>query len=238
MFEIQFKFSNLFFLLYFITFIFLAAFIVQLRIGEFNAPLFYIFGGEIPSRIVRGDLWLLVTANFFHLDILHFLFNIISLKRIGELVENFYDGRLLFTVFFFSGIGGTLLSHLVSIASRVEIYSLGASAGVFGLVGLLIGGSLKKYRYGIDLPFTVMDILPFALVAFMFGFLPGLNVNNWAHLGGAVTGIVFGLLFSNTYNKESRLIENTRNFLYNFSIVIFVLSYMMLLINLLQIIRI
>lgn len=239
MFEIQFKFSNLFFLIYVITFIFIAALLVQFRMnGDFTVSMFYAFGGEIPSRIAQGDIWLLVTANFFHIDVIHYIFNLISLKRIGDLVENFYDGRLLFSVFMLSGIGGTLLTYIVALITRVEFYSLGASAGVFGLVGLLVGGSLKKYRYGLELPFSVMDILPFVAIAFLFGFLPGLNVNNWAHLGGFVVGVISGLIFSNNYNKEHRILESSRNILYYLSVAAFVLSYAILLINFFSIIRI
>lgn len=230
MLQIEFKFSNLFFLIYFISFIFVLALIVQLNYGQFDGPMFYLFGGEIPSRIANGDLWLLVTANFFHTDILHFLFNFIALKRIGETVEQFYEGSLLFTTFIFSGIGGTLLSYLICLITNTEIYSLGASAGIFGLIGLLVGGSLKKYRYGMELPFGIRDILPFVLIAFLFGFIPG-NVNNWAHLGGLITGIIFGLTFSNSYNKDHPLEKRTKDIMYYVSIFILIVSYVALLLN-------
>jgi len=223
--EFKIQISALNFLLALNIVIFIIAFLLDSSIG-FDGNLFYLLGGQISTKITSGSLWLLTTANFFHIELIHFIFNIISLYRIGQLVEYYYDGKKLFTVYILGGIGGVLTSYLVSILTNQNVFSLGASASIFALVGFLLGGTFRRNRYGKDLPFSTRDLLPFVLIAFVFGFMPGLNINNWAHLGGLISGILLGLLIPNSLVRTNNKIENyITKFLFWLSVIIFILSY-------------
>jgi rhomboid protease GluP len=223
--EVKLKFNVLTFLLALNLVIFLLAFWLDGSIG-FNTELFYLFGGQVTSQIRLGDLWLLVTPNFFHIGIIHFVFNAISLFRIGQLVDFFYDGRKLFITYILGGIGGVGLSYFVSILLNSSTLSLGASASIFALIGLLLGGTIRRNRYGRDLPFNTKDLLPFVIVAFVFGFIPGLNINNWAHLGGLITGVILGVLMPNSISRNENKFENKIwNGVFIISLIIFILSY-------------
>lgn len=229
--EIKIQFSALNLLILLNLVIFVIAFLLNSSVG-FDNNLFYLMGGQVTSRITAGSLWLLVTANFFHIELLHFVFNIISLYRIGQLVEYYYDSKKLFTVYVLGGVGGVLLSYLTSLIFHQNIFSLGASASIFSLVGLLLGGTFRKNRFGRDLPFSTTDLLPFVLIAFVFGFMPGLNINNWAHLGGLLTGIILGLVIPNSLTRSTNNFENyTIKFLFWVSMIIFILSYGALIFN-------
>ncbi len=225
------QFNWLYFLIGINCLIFIVAFVVQSKLG-FDVNLFYLFGGLVPSKVFTGSLWLLVTANFFHLDILHFAFNMISLYKIGEIVNYYYDGRKLFTTFILGGISGTVLSYFSAYLTHSDILSLGASAGIFALVGLLLGGTLRRNRYGMDLPFSAAEILPFAIISFLFGFLPGMNINNWAHLGGVVGGVFLGLILNNSMAVHINRIEKfVGESLFVISFIFFIVSYVALIAN-------
>lgn len=229
--ELKIQFNTLTLLLGINLLIFVLAFLVDQSVG-FDGALFYIFGGQVTSQIRQGDLWLLVTANFFHIDILHFVFNFYSLYRIGQLVEYYYDGRKIFLTYILGGTGGVWLSYIMSLITNQNVYSLGASASIFALIGLLLGGTFRKNRYGRDLPFNTRDLLPFVVVAFLFGVMPGLNINNWAHLGGLISGVILGFLIPNSLIKISNKFEKSLStVLFWGAVIIFSLSYIALLIN-------
>lgn len=229
--ELKIQFNLLTFLLGLNLFVFLLAFIANATVG-FDTSLFYVFGGQISAQIRAGDWWLLLTPNFFHIDIIHFLFNFISLYRIGQLILYYYDAKKLFFTYIFGGIAGVWLSYLISLLTGQNVLSLGASASIFALIGLLLGGTFKKYRYGQELPFSTSEILPFVVIAFLFGVMPGLNINNWAHLGGLGMGIILGFLVPNSLSvnktKTHRILVDS---LFWASVIIFVISYAVLLIK-------
>lgn len=229
--EVKIQFNVLTFLLGLNLIIFALAFYLDHTIG-FDGNLFYLFGGQVSSQIRAGDWWLLITANFFHIDALHFLFNAISLYRIGQLAEYYYEGRKVFTTYVLGGLGGVWLSYLVSLLTNQNLFSLGASASIFALVGLLLGGTFRKNRFGRDLPFGAMDLLPFVVIAFLFGFMPGLNINNWAHLGGLITGVILGFIIPNSLVRvENKFEIILTKILFWLSVVIFIASYVALLVN-------
>ena len=96
----------------------------------------------------------------------------------------------------------------------------------------LIAGSLKNRRYGIDLPIGLSDVLPIVIVSLVYGFLPGSGVNNWAHIGGLITGLILGLLFKHEVGEyKSKIDDLIEKVIYYFSTVVFTLSYVLLIIT-------
>lgn len=232
------NFNSLTFLIIVNSIIFIAAILYQVIFNQgFDNSLFLAFGGFSSIDIRNGELWRLITPNFFHYDVLHFIVNIYSLSRIGGLIKTFYSGQKLFIIYIFGGIASSLLTLVVAEASGNPIFSLGASGSIFALFGVLIGGTIKKTRFGSSLPFDLKDFAIPLLMTFSLGLIPGLRVNNWAHLGGLVAGIIFGLLFKSTYNLiESNLEKGVIKTLYYTSIFFFTISYLVLMLNFINII--
>ncbi len=229
--ELRFKISALHILLFLNTIIFILALLVDNTVG-FDRDLFFLFGGEVIAEVLRGNFWLLVTASFFHINLLHFLLNMYSLFKMGKVIEHFYGGKKLFTTYIFGAIGASLFSTIMAVVLRAPVLSLGASGSIFALVGLLFGGSMKKYRYGNSLPFRPLDILPVIVLPFLVGFLPGLNINNWAHAGGLIAGFLLGLVFNHSMSGHySKFNENLEKILHWTSIVLFIGAYVMLFVN-------
>lgn len=237
--ELKIQLNSLTFLLGFNLIVFLLGILLTSLSSNQNwAVIFEVLGGQMSSRIYQGDLWQLITANFFHLDLLHFIFNMFSLYKIGELVLAFYNGKKLFLTYIFGGLFAVTLSYFTSLLTLDNIYSLGASGSIFALVGLLLGGTLKKNRFGIDLPFSFNDILPFVAISFILGFLPGLNINNWAHFGGLLSGFIIGLLLPNSLSRyKEDFYKTIIDLVYYLSVFIFVISYLFLILNFFNVIK-
>lgn len=205
-------------------------------------PLLSLLGGFDFFKIYDGQVWLIITSAFLHFELLHFLINIYSLYRIGLIVEQFYNEKILFSVYIIGAIGASLLTYIVAFVEinssgmSGSLFSVGASGAIFSLVGLLLGGTLRKSRYGFSLPFSFSDIIPIVLFSLIIGLTPGSNINNWAHLGGLITGIILGLILPHAAGLKSKLINFIEKSLYNISVLLTVLSFIALIVNFIYII--
>lgn len=132
----------------------------------------------------QGEYWRWLTALFFHGDFLHLGYNCLSLYIFGSLLER-YEGHGFFTlVYFLSGLMGNVLS---SIISPPEVYVLGASGAIFGVIGafFLRAQQEKRQIEGWNYPTLAL----FVAISLVLGAVSP-DVDNWAHLGGCLTGIV------------------------------------------------
>ncbi|MEP7103925.1 MAG: rhomboid family intramembrane serine protease [Candidatus Dojkabacteria bacterium] len=236
--KFQFNFFNLVLLVNILVFIFATLF--QLLSPDFASgssgrtltQVFVLLGGMSLQSIFSGQFWTIITANFLHIEFIHFLLNMLALYTIGKKVVYTYGDKKFFIIYILGGIASMVLTIIVSLFLGIDIATLGASGSIFALCGVLISGSLKNRRYGIDLPFSIYDVLPIVVVSLIYGFLPGSGVNNWAHIGGLVAGLFLGLFFKHEMgeykSKADHLIEKI---LYYFSTSVFTLSYVLLIIT-------
>lgn len=213
--------------------LFLLPMLIQLWAGDRAQNAFgtmlYILGGLQSQWVLQdGEWWRMLTSAFLHVDVIHICANMFSLWQLGILVRNFYGERSLFTTYVFSGIAGSVLS----IIFLGPTPTVGASGAVFGLMGLLLGGSLRKVRYGVSLPFRPMDVLPIVIYSLLIGLTPGFAVNNWAHVGGLVAG--FGLSYVLNHagemyvSAQQKLLQRG---LYYAAVIIFGVSYVAMIVS-------
>ncbi|MBI3190610.1 rhomboid family intramembrane serine protease [archaeon] len=149
----------------------------------------YGFSGE--NLIARP--YTLVTSIFLHASLAHLLANILAWFFFGYAVEKELGVARMLAIFFLGAIAGDFLSLLFYPSSIVGI---GASAGIFALVG---AGMLVK---PLDLSFYPM-IVPVPLIflgiayalynvyEFFFAFDP--TISYAGHFGGLIIGLAFGL---------------------------------------------
>ncbi len=148
--------------------------------------------------LLRGrQWWRLITSMFLHADADHLAGNMLMLYIAGELVEK-YMGKARFAIlYFFSGISGSLLYALYEFTTGRYVDSIGASGAVFGLIGALLVIVVRNGGKYADITIGRMAFM----IAYMIyiGFRTS-NVNNAAHIGGLLGGIMlttFYMLFSN-----------------------------------------
>ena len=151
--------------------------------------------GTIPIDKL-GRWWTLVSASFIHGGILHIFFNMIALRQLGPFVLQEYGFNRFAIIYVLSGILGFYISYLAGIP-----LTIGASASICGLIGAIL--YYGKSRGGLYGEAIYKQSMGWVIGLVLFGLIvPG--INNWAHGGGIVTGILVG--FSLGYNE--RRIEN------------------------------
>ncbi len=152
--------------------------------------------GTIPiDRFHRW--WTLISANYLHGSILHILFNMFAFRQLGSLVLQEYGSYRMIILYTLGGVVGFLVSYVAGVP-----LTIGASAAVCSLMGATIYyGRSRGGPYG---QAVYRQIGGWAIGLFVFGFLmPG--INNWAHGGGMLGGLVFGFLLGYQERRGERL---------------------------------
>ena len=161
------------------------------------------FGAQSgPAVLLGGEWWRLLTSMFVHVGIIHLATNMWCLWNLGLLGEPLLGAGGMFAAYLLTGFGGALLSTALRPGFGADggVVSAGASGAVFGLAGVLI--VLLKSRL-LPLPaFEVArlrrSVIWFAVLNFVLGAgtwvaHTSIRIDNSAHFGGFVTGLVLGL---------------------------------------------
>jgi membrane associated rhomboid family serine protease/Flp pilus assembly protein TadD len=154
------------------------------------------WGADYGPYTLSGQYWRLVTSMFLHFGIIHILGNMWCLWSLGQLAERLLGSITLLGLYLLTGIGASLLS-LSWDPMRV---SAGASGAIFGIAGALISvlyfGKLGLQPEGVRK--LLGYVVRFAFLNLLFG-LQG-HIDNMAHLGGLVTGLLMGFFIARTFN--------------------------------------
>lgn len=151
------------------------------------------WGGLSPVLGVR-EPWRLLSATFVHFGILHLVFNMLGTVDLGRLLEPQLGSARFLVTLLFTAVAGFLVSQLWYLEiSPSNTLTGGASGGLFGLVGTLIGTLYARGN-----PAWKQIAVRFGVYAVLFAVV--LPVNNAAHAGGFLAGLPLGYLFY----KESR----------------------------------
>jgi rhomboid protease GluP len=139
-----------------------------------------------PLMSGGGEWWRLVVANFVHVGgLIHIAFNLVALAQIGPLVEEFYGTARATVIFLATGVLSAVASHLW----HPLAISGGASGAVMGLVGAgVVAGHLQGGALGRAVRNSLVKWVVFIA---LFGLIVP-NIDNAAHFGGLVAGLVLG----------------------------------------------
>ncbi len=154
--------------------------------------LFLLGGTGTYPVITFHRFWTLLTASFLHGGILHIVFNMMALYQLGPFVLREFGIHRFINIYVLTGIAGFAVSVLAGVR-----FTIGASASICGLIGAIIyfgksrGGSYGEEIYKQSLGWVVGLII--------FGFLFS-GINNWAHGGGLLTGLLAAYLMG--YNDQ------------------------------------
>ncbi|MDV2997322.1 MAG: hypothetical protein N4J56_007027 [Chroococcidiopsis sp. SAG 2025] len=149
--------------------------------------------GAIPV-FELGRWWTLLSAGWLHGDLLHIAFNLLWIRNLAfEVAEAFGSGRLVIIYTVATGIGSlssSLVGHFFPdvppIFQGADV-SIGASGGLFGLLGALVAyGQITRNLI------VRHQALTYAVVMFLLGFIMP-NTDNWGHFGGFLGGYLVEL---------------------------------------------
>ena len=141
----------------------------------------------------NNEWWRLVTPMLIHFSLTHLVFNCLWIYVLGSKIENIDGYITFFNLVIFSSIASNLAQYIFGGPS---IFG-GLSGVIYALLGycMIIEFETKHERY--DVP---PALYMFMLVWLIFGFLGILSlfgfgsVANFAHLGGLISGIIFGMI--------------------------------------------
>jgi rhomboid protease GluP len=153
----------------------------------------------IPSLIDAGEWWRLLTPMLVHGGPLHVFLNMYILFIYGPNVEQAFGTVRFVLMFLIAGFLGSAFSY----AFPPDVGSVGASGAIFGVVGILVVYLYRRRRTSFMAQY-LRGMGFFILANFIFGLLPGMNIDNFAHLGGLVGGVLLGLGFDRGESAEAR----------------------------------
>jgi membrane associated rhomboid family serine protease len=129
--------------------------------------------------VANGEWWRVVTAMFLHGSIFHLMFNMLALYWLGTIIEQALGTPRFLLVYFVSGLAGSAGALWLS---PLGIDTVGASGGIFGLIGALL---VLEYLATGSLMGQAM-VLILVNLALTFA-VPGISIGG--HVGGLAGGI-------------------------------------------------
>jgi len=154
--------------------------------------------GQDNLFVLNGGYWQLFTAMFVHVDIVHLLGNMFFLLIFGLRAEDLFNIQEYFAIYFLSGLAGNLLTLLFG----PFMISAGASGAIFGLFGACTIYIRRAFSQ------SIISALLYSFFLLMMS--SGGNVNNLAHLGGLVIGLLVGYILAS--RRKSKIVYK-----YNYS---------------------
>jgi len=147
-------------------------------------------GAIVPGLVQRGELWRLIASMFLHGGWLHWLANSWALYQLGTLYEVLFGSKRFALVYFATGICAGIASSLYNHGPAV-----GASGAVFGIMGAFIFSIRRSplYRHQPWSRGLIGQLVFWIVVNIAIGYsLP--FIDNVAHIGGLVSGLLLGLI--------------------------------------------
>jgi rhomboid protease GluP len=150
------------------------------------------WGANFGPATQDGEWWRLGSAMFLHFGLLHLALNMWALWDGGQWVERMYGHFRFAAIYVVAGLAGNLLSLVIHKGHAV---SGGASGAIFGLYGALLSYlwlERSRIQRG-EFRWLFWAAVGFSVASIVFGLLvPG--IDNAAHIGGLIGGLLMGVL--------------------------------------------
>jgi membrane associated rhomboid family serine protease len=171
-------------------------------IMDFTGPALREWGANIGPLTLSGEYWRLITAGFVHSGLLHIGFNMWCLWSLGQLSEKLFGSWITLAVYLLTGVGGAMLS----VYHNPGTFEVGASGAIFGIAGATLSGvKFGNVSLSAGQKKSILSSLIFfvGFNLFIGATLP--RIDNWCHLGGLITGLIFGapLATANASGKKT-----------------------------------
>ncbi|TMC86936.1 MAG: rhomboid family intramembrane serine protease [Chloroflexi bacterium] len=163
------------------------------------------FGAKDNDLILQGQYWRFGTPIFLHANLLHLGLNMLNLAVLGVFLERLVGHMRFLLIYVTTGI----VSIIASFYFMPQEISVGASGAIFGLVGaysVFVLMHRRAFRKG-GIPALLWLIIVIAGNLSIGFFVP--NVDNYAHLGGLLSGCLLGWWFTPLYTltQDNTLID-------------------------------
>jgi membrane associated rhomboid family serine protease len=158
-------------------------------------------------------VWQLVTYMFLHGGFLHIFFNLLALWFFGVELENVWGTKRFLSYYFLCGIGAGLSNLFLTPLFTIPAPTIGASGAIYGI--LLAFGMLFPeapvfiyFLFPIKAKYFVAIFIGIELIYGVSGTENG--VAHFAHLGGALVGFIYLLIYRRSIPAFDRLADSLK----------------------------
>jgi rhomboid protease GluP len=130
---------------------------------------------------------------FVHANIAHIAGNMLFLLIFGLRSEELFSLPEYLSIYFLGGLTGNLLSLLLL---PLTVPSVGASGAIFAMFGAATIYARRSFSQ------SIIGALVYAFFLLFLSSGPG--VNNFAHIGGLVAGLLIGYVLATRRKPETR----------------------------------
>jgi len=157
------------------------------------------YGAKENTLILQGQYWRFITPIFLHANALHVGLNMLNLVILGVSLERLFGHLRFLLIYLLTGI----IACIASFYFAPQEISVGASGAIFGLVGAY---SIFVLVHRQALPRGGVPALLWLVVIVALNLSIGLfiaNVDNYAHVGGLLSGCLLGWVFTPLYRLSN-----------------------------------
>lgn len=163
-------------------------FVVELALGGASGEVLVRLGAMVPFLVATGEYWRLITAMFLHVGVLHLLLNSWGLFLFGNLIEGVFGSARFVAIYLVTGFCASAASFAFGGPNRI---AAGASGAIFGLLGAWLAYNWRRREL-----FMAQANLRGVLILIALNLFLGFQItgiDNTAHIGGLVAGVLAGL---------------------------------------------
>jgi rhomboid protease GluP len=148
------------------------------------------WGSNFTPLTLSGDWWRLITSIFIHFGIIHLAMNAYALYMAGVFLEPMLGKTKYIVAYLSTGIFAGIISLWWH---KDGVNSAGASGAIFGLYGVFLALLFtnlipKQMRSSL-----LQSIGIFVVFNLVYGMKSG--IDNAAHIGGLISGMLIGFIF-------------------------------------------
>jgi membrane associated rhomboid family serine protease len=155
---------------------------------------------QIKSAFIGPFMpWQLITYMFLHADFTHIFFNMFALWMFGMELENLWGAKKFLIYYTICGLGAALANLLIAPIFSTVGPTVGASGSIYGVLvafGYLFPNRQIYIYFLIPIKAKYLVVLYMALEVFAVASQSESGIAHFAHLGGAVVGIIYLLITS------------------------------------------
>lgn len=109
-----------------------------------SAETLILMGAKDSYLIVsENEVWRVISSAILHAGLIHYVINCLALWFVGKAIETTHGTVATAVIFIISAIGGTLLSAIF----LPEYITVGASGGIFGLIGACLADIMMNWKH-------------------------------------------------------------------------------------------
>lgn len=147
------------------------------------------WGANFRPLTLDGEWWRILSCCFLHIGILHLLMNMYALLYIGLLLEPYLGKSRFLGAYLLSAVAGSVASLFWNDIT----VSAGASGAIFGMYGVFLAMLTTNLIEKSARNTFLTSILVFVGYNLLNGIQGG--IDNAAHIGGLIAGIIVGYCF-------------------------------------------